>query len=664
MRNRSRSWLYLRVSVAVLLTAMVVGLVAESPATATTLPTTSVLVPANGATLSGTTATLDASASNATSVEFWILGGSYGYSGHLIGTATPTLYGWVTSWNTTTVPNGSYALLSEAFGAGGSAFSAAVSITVSNPPTTSVLVPANGATLSGTTATLDASASNATSVEFWILGGSYGYSGHLIGTATPTLYGWVTSWNTTTVPNGSYALLSEAFGAGGSAFSAAVSITVNGRLSGVTQSDASCAVLSGGGVDCWGGNGYGELGAGLNPSTTNYSDVPVPVSGISDAVSVSMNTNGLESCAVLSSGRVDCWGGNDYGELGAGLNPSTTNYSDVPVAVSGISNAVSISTSSYDTFCAVLSSGGVDCWGQNEVGELGAGLTTTYSDVPVPVSGISDAVSIGSSELLFCAVLSNGGVDCWGNNYDGQLGAGLNPSTTTYSDVPVAVSGISNAVSVIMNDIEDASCAVLSNGGVDCWGENFDGSLGAGLNPSTTTYSDVPVAVSGISNAVSGGTSGDFTYCAVLSSGGVDCWGNNGFGQLGNGSSATYSDVPVAVSGISNALNISTSDATSCARLSGGGVDCWGGNGPDGELGAGLNPSTTTYSDVPVAVSGISDAVSVSYNSSYDIACAVVSDGGMDCWGTNAGGALGAGLNPSTTTYSDVPVVVSAHLRS
>jgi uncharacterized protein YjbI with pentapeptide repeats len=226
MRTRSRNWLYLRVCVAALLAGLVVGFVAESPATATPPPTTSVLVPANGATLSGTAAAVDATASNATSVEFWLLGGSYGFSGHLIGTATSTLYGWVYSWNTTTVPNGSYALLSEAIGAGGSGFSAGVPIKVSNPLATSVLVPATGATLSGTTATLDASASNATSVEFWILGGSYGYTGHLIGTATSTLYGWVYSWNTTTVPNGSYALLSEAIGAGGGGFSAAVSITI------------------------------------------------------------------------------------------------------------------------------------------------------------------------------------------------------------------------------------------------------------------------------------------------------------------------------------------------------------------------------------------------------------------------------------------------------
>jgi len=104
--------------------------------------------------------------------------------------------------------------------------SASAPLFIDTPPTTNVLIPSNGATLSGTGATLDASASNASSVEFWLFGGSYGLSGHLVGTATLTYYGWIYSWNTTTVPNGSYALLSEAFGPGGSAFSSHLSITV------------------------------------------------------------------------------------------------------------------------------------------------------------------------------------------------------------------------------------------------------------------------------------------------------------------------------------------------------------------------------------------------------------------------------------------------------
>ena len=187
--------------------------------------TTSVLIPSNGATLSGST-TLDASASNATSVEFRLFGGSYGYNAPVLCTATPTLYGWLCSWNTTTVPNGSYVLVSEAFGASGSTFSSGVSITVNNPPpTTSVLIPSNGATLSGSTY-LDASASNATSVEFRLFGGTYGFNAPVLCTATPTLYGWLCSWNTTTVPNGSYVLVSEASAPGGTTYSTGVSITV------------------------------------------------------------------------------------------------------------------------------------------------------------------------------------------------------------------------------------------------------------------------------------------------------------------------------------------------------------------------------------------------------------------------------------------------------
>ena len=188
-----------------------------------TSPATSVLAPSSGATLSGHT-TLDASASNANTVEFVLSGGSY--SNHVIGTATPTIYGWLYNWDTTTVPNGAYTLRSEAFNSTGSAFSPGVNVTVNNPPppTTTVLAPSNGASLSGTGASLDASASNATRVEFLLFGG--GYWGKVIGTATPTIYGWLFSWNTTSVANGSYVLASEAFNSTGSAFSPGVNITV------------------------------------------------------------------------------------------------------------------------------------------------------------------------------------------------------------------------------------------------------------------------------------------------------------------------------------------------------------------------------------------------------------------------------------------------------
>ena len=251
MRNRSRSWLYLRVSVAVLLAGLVVGVVAESPAAASATLSTSVLIPSNGATLSGFTL-LNATAQNASSVEFRLFGGIYGYSGPVICNATATIFGWLCVWNTATVPDGSYVVLSEASNSAASTFSSGVSVTVHNPlPSTKVLVPSNGATLSGSTY-LDATGQNASSVEFRLFGGIYGYDAPVLCTATPTIYGWLCSWDTTTVPSGSYVLVSEAFNSAGSAFSSGVSITVNNPASLVdlTGSFSGTTLLLGGSGGC------------------------------------------------------------------------------------------------------------------------------------------------------------------------------------------------------------------------------------------------------------------------------------------------------------------------------------------------------------------------------------------------------------------------------
>jgi Bacterial Ig domain len=151
-------------------------------------PSTSVLVPSSGATLSGSTY-LDASALNATSVEFLLFGGTYGYSAPVVCRATPTYYGWLCSWNTTNVPNGTYVLVSEASGAGGNAFSQ-VGISINNPPpSTTVIVPADGATLDSAKGfVIDAGASpGVTKVSLHV---SVDGAMETLPT-TPTIYGWI-----------------------------------------------------------------------------------------------------------------------------------------------------------------------------------------------------------------------------------------------------------------------------------------------------------------------------------------------------------------------------------------------------------------------------------------------------------------------------------------
>jgi alpha-tubulin suppressor-like RCC1 family protein len=333
----------------------------------------------------------------------------------------------------------------------------------------------------------------------------------------------------------------------------------------------------------------------------------------------------------------------------SGLAPYTTYYYRVVASNStGTSYGTeqkfttlatgTFSAGAYHT-CALVSSGGsIDCWGYNYDGELGNGTTKNISTKPVAVSGITTATEVSAGGYHTCALLS-GSIDCWGYNKFGELGTG----TTKGSSTPVAVSGITNAIEVSGGDFY--TCALLSTKSIDCWGENGFGELGDGTFTERTT----PVAVHGITNATEV-TAGALSTCALLSGGSIDCWGYNGFGELGTGSTVPeYSPTPVAVKGITNAVAVSAvGDFYTCALLSGGTIKCWGDN-EDGELGNG----TTVNSTTPVQVTGITNAAGVAAGAFHT--CAWLVTATAYCWGENYFGELGNG----TTVNSSTPVQVS-----
>ena len=338
------------------------------------------------------------------------------------------------------------------------------------------------------------------------------------------------------------------------------------------------------------------------------------------------------TCALVSGGSVACWGNDENGQLGNGTNKGEFT---TPVTVGGITNATEVAAGGAHS-CALLGGGSIDCWGYNKFGEVGDG-TTTERTTPVAVSGITDAIQITAGYAHTCALLSGGKIDCWGENAYEQLGDGNAKNSST----PVAVSGISTATSVTAGGF--GTCAVIAGGTVDCWGYNGFGELGNG----TTNDSSTPVQVSGITNAVSVTAVGYFQACAALQTGGVDCWGDNETGELGNGSTKS-SSTPVAVSGITNDAEVTAGGFHTCAVLLTKSVDCWGEN-HYGELGNG----TTKKSDVPVVVSGISTGAGVVAGTYHT--CARLIGGNIDCWGENAFGQLGDG----TTKKSTTPVAVT-----
>ena len=179
--------------------------------------------------------------------------------------------------------------------------------------------------------------------------------------------------------------------------------------------------------------------------------------------------------------------------------------------------------------CALTRTGGVKCWGSNGHDELGDG-TTRDSLVPVGVSGLGGGVkAIAAGARHTCALTSAGGVKCWGNNSSGTLGNG----TTGRPFTPVDVYGLSSGVTAIAAGL-DHTCALTGAGGVNCWGYNRFGELGDG----TTSDRWTPVDVSGLSSGVTGIAAGGFQSCALTSAGGVKCWG----GATGN--RLTPADVP------------------------------------------------------------------------------------------------------------------------
>jgi alpha-tubulin suppressor-like RCC1 family protein len=364
-----------------------------------------------------------------------------------------------------------------------------------------------------------------------------------------------------------------------------------------------------------------------------------------------------DTCALTKAGGVKCWGLNDQGQLGDG----TTTNKTTPVDVSGLTSGVAAVSVGQGHTCALTSTGGVKCWGGNAWGELGDG-TTTQRLTPVDVSGLtSGVVAISAGGFHTCALTSTGGVKCWGDNREGELGDGATGPEKCFSDrcsrTPVDVSGLTSGVTAISAD-SGGTCAVTSTGGAKCWG--FP--AGDGTFEGKTT----PVDVSGLTSGVAAVSVGQGHACALTSAHAAKCWGYNWGGQLGDGTATgpeqcgeggeifPCSRTPVAVSGLTSGVAISAGYGRTCALTSGGGAKCWGSLTGDG---------TDREKTTPVDVSGLTSGVA-EIRAGESHTCAVRSEGGVECWGWNLSGQLGDGttVGPEKcglATCSQTPIDVS-----
>ncbi len=359
----------------------------------------------------------------------------------------------------------------------------------------------------------------------------------------------------------------------------------------------TCAIA--GQAYCWGQNTNGQLGDGT--TTQRTTPVAVNTSGVLAGKTVTAISAGNNHTCVIASGQAYCWGQNTNGQLGDG----TTTQRSVPVAVntSGVlagKTVTAIVTSHTDAHTCALADSLVYCWGINTYGQLGDG-TTTQRSVPVAVntSGVlagKTVTAIAAGGDHTCAI-SDSQAYCWGLNLYRQLGDG----TTTNRTSPVATltTGVLSGKSITsITGGANYTCAVGSSQAY-CWGQNIYGQLGDG----TTTQRSVPVAVntSGVllGKSIQLVLAGSGHACAV-SENQAYCWGLNGYGQLGDGTT-TQRLQPVAV----NSLDLITGNA-GAKYVTGNGhictiashqVYCWGLNST-GQMGDG----TTTNRSIPAAL--------------------------------------------------------------
>lgn len=426
-----------------------------------------------------------------------------------------------------------------------------------------------------------------------------------------------------------------------------------------TGGSHNCALLASGSVRCWGANGSGQLGYGYR-DTVGDDEVPFSAGDVDVGGEVEQLALGSgHTCALLATGKVRCWGNSYYGQLGYG---NVNNIGDdEPLSAVGdvdVGGPVKQLVAGRSHNCALLTAGKVRCWGYGNYGQLGYGNDEDIGDDEMPSSAgdvevthetdDTEVVQLAAGWNHTCALLATGKVRCWGRANDGQLGYGnVNPVgryLPPYWTGDVEVGG----TVIQLTAGESHTCALLATGAIRCWGRGGYGRLGYGNTESIgRTNTNLPVSAGDVhvGGPVEQVVAGGSHTCALLQqSGDVRCWGDAQYHQLGYGTTEPIGDDespsaldPIAIGGPVKQLAIG--GGHTCALLTSGTIRCWG-DGEYGQPGYGSRYSVSEPDLFPFYRNG--GLLQLAAGERHT--CALSSAGGVYCWGDNSEGQLGQGV--------------------
>ena len=336
-------------------------------------------------------------------------------------------------------------------------------------------------------------------------------------------------------------------------------------------------------VWAWGSNDAGQLGYST-PNANQTSATPTAVPGTFAIVAIAAGR--MHSLAITSLGRVVAWGGNADGQLGTG----TATASVSPIATQ-MTDAVAVAAG-YKHSLAVKTNGTVWAWGKNDWSQL-ANVSVASSNVPLNVAGLTDVRAVAGGYFHSVALKGDGTVWSWGSNGNGVLGDG---STIPRNANPVQAKGIVDAIAVAAGAYH--TIALRADSTVWAWGSDIFGELGRGVRPAPCcAFSSVPVRVVALTGIVAIAAAG-YHSLALRSDGTVWAWGDNDFGELGDGTTMTRY-APVQVGGLPAIHSIAAGAIYSLALDRTGRVWVWGSNDA-GELGNGVLHSVGSPVAAPV----------------------------------------------------------------
>jgi cysteine-rich repeat protein len=433
------------------------------------------------------------------------------------------------------------------------------------------------------------------------------------------------------------------------------------------------------------GDGVVNVAAGEDCEDGNQNDADTCSSACKAQVVLAVAPGFNHTCALLSGGKVKCWGESSAGQVGLGDSSARGDQpgemgAQLPFVDLGPGASVTaLSAGEYFT-CAVLAGGALKCWGFNNNGQLGRGDTLPRGNLPGQMGAALPKIDLGpgvavtavsAGRNFACAVLAGGPLKCWGKNYFGQLGLGDgnnrgdDPGEMGAALPTVDLGPGAKVTSVAAGTLH--TCAILSGGAVKCWG--LGGILGTGDMASHggapgTMGAALPFVDLGPSASAVALAAGSGHTCALLTTGKVKCWGDNNQGQLGLGDNGSRGNqpgqmgaqLPIVDLGPSyEAVAITAHLNFSCALLSTGNVKCWG-QDDYGALGLGDTGAHGMFSgemgsNLPSVSLGQQAPSAVAIGSANDHTCAVVGPR-LKCWGFNGFGTLGLG---DTVSRGDQP---------